>query len=293
MGAFLSALTTRAPRDAASLEVLVRERLEQARAAWPGVALDDALVLRHWGSKLGADLEGTLRALHTGDLYLAAGCAARDEAALRRFEATFFTDRGLWPRSGDRDELEAVVRERLFVSRDGAAPRIASYSGQGPLRNWFKVATARAGLNLERGEPRTTDDAALEAMPFEGDGPELGNMKKLYRAQFSEAFRKALRELPVRERGVLRLRYVDGLTLDQTAAVYEVHPVTLSRWQAKALEAVFRHIRAALMTELHVDSSELDSILRLVRSGLEVSLGGMMRNSKESPAVAISSSGGR
>src|SRR5439155_20074789 len=120
-------------------------------------------------------------------------------------------------------------------------------------------------------------EAVLEAMPLPADGVELAHMKRLYRAEFSRAFGEALKTLGVRERNVLRLRYVDGLTLEQVAAIHQVHPVTAARWQAKAIEAVMESVRAALMTRLSVDAGELDSILRMARSELEITLRGMLQ----------------
>jgi RNA polymerase sigma-70 factor (ECF subfamily) len=116
----------------------------------------------------------------------------------------------------------------------------------------------------------------LIAMPLPGEGVELQHMKRLYRAEFTVAFERALKALTVRDRNVLRLRYVDGLTHEQVAAIHQVHPITVARWQAKAVDVLLTEVRQALMTRLEIGSSELDSILRLVRSDIDITLRGLL-----------------
>ncbi|MBK7857988.1 MAG: sigma-70 family RNA polymerase sigma factor [Archangiaceae bacterium] len=248
---------------------LLEDALNRARARWPTVQLTREGFFAHLAGKVSGDVPRALETLHVEDLYLAAGCAAGDEASLRAFEARFFT-------AGVPDEVRSVLRERLLVRRPDGEARISAYSGVAPLESWFRVAAARASLNLSRAEAPRVGDAVLAATALPGEGVELQHMKKLYRAEFAAAFAQALGALEVRDRNVLRLRYVDGLTLEQVAALHQVHPVTVARWQARAIEAVLRALRAALMTQLKVGASELDSILRLVRSDLDVTLRGLL-----------------
>src|ERR1700722_16416899 len=127
----------------------------EARAAWPGVNVGEAeftayVEERRDSSKVG----GEHAAVRSGDLYLACACARGDAAALLAFERAFFGDieRSLKRRGGaglpPRDEVEQLVRHRLFVADDGARPRIAEYSGRGDLRSWFRVTVSRMVLNL-------------------------------------------------------------------------------------------------------------------------------------------------
>jgi RNA polymerase sigma-70 factor (ECF subfamily) len=251
------------------LERLLSHILRRAEERWPAVGLPHERFFAHLATKVSGDIERALEALHVEDLYLAAGCSWGDAGSVRSFEQSFFS-------SHDSDELKAVLRERLLVRRPEAAPRIAGYSGVAPLSSWFKVASARASVNLKRDEARRSDAAVLMSVPLPGEGVELLHMKKLYRAEFAAAFEKALAALTVRDRNVLRLRYVDGLTHQQVAALHHVHPITVARWQAKAIDAVLSEVRATLMTRLSIGSSELDSILRMVRSGIEITLRGLL-----------------
>jgi RNA polymerase sigma-70 factor (ECF subfamily) len=65
---------------------------------------------------------------------------------------------------------------------------------------------------------------------------------------------------------------VDGLTIDEIGALYRVHRATAARWLARAQVGLTKEIRAALIRTLNLQPAELRSVLRLIRSGLQVSL---------------------
>src|SRR5260370_1220010 len=81
----------------------------------------------------------------------------------------------------------------------------------------------------------------------------------------------ALAALAERERNVLRQYYIDGLTIDQLAALYQVNRATTARWVAGARLSVVAKTREHLVDELGIAAGEADSIIRLVRSQLDVS----------------------
>src|SRR4051812_27032746 len=136
------------------LTALLEDVLRRASERWPQVRLEPKGFFEHVGTKGQGDVARAPEALHVEDLYLAAGCVAGDAAALRAFEQTFFT-------SHHPDELKAVLRERLLVRRADGPARIATYSGQAPLESWFKVAAARASMNLARSEAPRANETSL------------------------------------------------------------------------------------------------------------------------------------
>jgi RNA polymerase sigma-70 factor (ECF subfamily) len=56
-----------------------------------------------------------------------------------------------------------------------------------------------------------------------------------------------------------------------------VHRATIGRWLERARDAVLESTRAHLMDRLDVPSAEIESILRLVLSKLEISLGPLFK----------------
>src|SRR5687767_7078772 len=122
-----------------------------ARAAWPGVELDEA-DFACWVAERGGYDEATIAALNTRDLYLACACSRGDRVALAQFEVHFSSSieaalASIRMRDDHGDELRQRLRAKLFV---GERPRIASYRGRGELGGWIRAATIREAIDLQR-----------------------------------------------------------------------------------------------------------------------------------------------
>jgi RNA polymerase sigma-70 factor (ECF subfamily) len=105
---------------------------------------------------------------------------------------------------------------------------------------------------------------------------EVDYLKGHYRAVFEAALKETLTELPVQQRNVLRLSFVEGLSIDEIGALHGVHRATAARWIAAAREAILDGTRRRLRSDLSLSDSEFDSVVRLVQSQLEVSLRGAL-----------------
>ncbi|HLU67063.1 MAG TPA: sigma factor-like helix-turn-helix DNA-binding protein, partial [Kofleriaceae bacterium] len=86
------------------------------------------------------------------------------------------------------------------------------------------------------------------------------------------AFGAAVDRLPERERALLRYTYLDGLGLDELAAVYQVSRATAHRWLVKARDGLAAAVEAQLRAELRLSPAEFHSIRRLIQSEVELSL---------------------
>jgi hypothetical protein len=69
---------------------------------------------------------------------------------------------------------------------------------------------------------------------------------------------------------------VDGLGHEKIARLYKVHQTTATRRLAAARKVLQDSIRRHLREHLKVASPELDSLIRAVRSELDVSLGALL-----------------
>jgi RNA polymerase sigma-70 factor (ECF subfamily) len=228
-----------------------------------------------------------LAAVRAADLALAMACARGEPAALVRFEAELFEQvdiaharfRNL---SITRDEVRQAMRDRLFV---GTPPRIASYQGRGDLRAWVRMTAVRYLVDLARADSarpdrlsrESGDDEKLAEAATSGDDPELAFLKDRYRAEFKISFRNALEKLEPRDRNILRHRYLDGLEVAELATIYDVHRVSMSRTLSRIRDDLLAAIRNDFLSRLGVGSSELDSVMTLIASRLEVSLSGLLR----------------
>jgi len=114
------------------------------------------------------------------------------------------------------------------------------------------------------------DDGLIELPAALAGEPEP--MRLRYGAAFKAAFQSAIAALEPRQRLLLKLQFVDDLTVDQIGALYGVHRATAARWVARAREALFDETRRRLATELGLSARQLSSILDVVRSHVDVSL---------------------
>jgi RNA polymerase sigma-70 factor len=129
------------------------------------------------------------------------------------------------------DEVRAVLASKLLVTAGSDAGRLTQYTGRGSLDAWLQIAAMRSALNLgrrEAGQAELVRRAAADA--FSTPDPELEILKHRYRSDFEAAFRDALAVLSVRDRNLLRLRFLDGLLVNELAAMYAVNRVTVRRW---------------------------------------------------------------
>lgn len=269
------------------LEPLLAAAFAQARAAWPGVAVTAERFASAVARRLTDGTAVALAALRTDDVYLAAACVDRDPAALVAFDRMCVPviDRAVGAAGAtpaETADLRQVVRQRLLVPAETESgesePRLATYSGRGSLASWIRVVATREAKRLLPRERRVVvDEDGLSALVAPDDDPEIGYLKRLYRAEFKVAFTAAVAALSDRERMLLQQHALDGLSIDELAAFYRVHRATTARWVEAARQAVLDGTRRELIRRLQLSRDELDSIMRLIRSQLDVSLPALLR----------------
>lgn len=288
LAAFLAALGSRAAEpgaDSPALRAELDAALDAARAAWPDIDVEPAEFAAYLAARVPPDtaVSGALARLRVTDLYLACACARGQPAALAAFERTCMPtiDQALALMRMPPpliDEVKQILRRLLLVA-DGRPPRIAEFSGRGDLRGWVRVTGAREALRLLERHRR---EVPLEAGVLErdvpvGQDPELAYLKELYRGEFKAAFAEAMTRLSDRQKNLLGHHYLDGLTLDQVAALYRVHRATVARWLAAARAELLKHTRKALAGRLRIEPAEMDSIIRLIGSRLDLTLPPLLR----------------
>ena len=258
----------------------------EGRAAWPDLPLDAKILVQFVAHHLTPDMaDAALDGLRPADLYLACACAQGMTAAINAFDRDYMREvdialarmRIMAPRVAD---VKQLVRQRLFVGggTTGAptsAGKIAEYGGRGDLRRWVRSVAVRTCLNdLRKGkrEILVDDDQLIAQHAISQDAPEVEYMKRTYSNEFKVAFTEALTQLGPREQTLLRYHHVDGLNIDEIGAIYRVHRVTAFRWIEKAKELLVKATLDTLRTRLKLPADELDSVLRMIRSQIHLSL---------------------
>lgn len=261
---------------------LLDEHHARGAAAWPTVSLsrerfrDHVLARVHARNSEAA--HDVLQSMPPADIYIAAACADGNPAALAAFRDALLP--GLRATLGKLAMTPAQIDETIqrmlvmiFVGDgDGGAPQIATYTGRGTLRSWLRTIAVRTGRRMLGVEAAPTADDEIAELPAAVGDPELALLRDRHREQVRGAFAQAFAGLEERQRNVLRQYHIDGLTIDQLAGLYQVNRATTARWVAGARLAVITRTRQLLTEQFGLAASDVDSIIRLVRSQLHVSV---------------------
>ena len=233
------------------------------------------------------DDEAALEAIFVEDLYVAAACAEGDPAALTTFERTLLPRVAPYVARVDAapdfvSDVLQTVRVRLLMVREGKPPSIGDYGGRAPLAAWLRVAAVRAAQTLANQDARyvTLGTDMGDAQPGGRSSPpldpEMGFLKEEAAAEVNRALERTLADLGDRDRALLRLYFVEGMSLAALGRVYHVHESTMMR----RVHALRDRLLAEVKSELGVDSEDLASRLALVASRLDVHLGHHLRDAK-------------
>ncbi len=266
--------------ESGDLATMWADITDVSRRAFPTLEVRVDVFVKYLTDRLPLELPHrvALRQICTADLYLACACAQGDARAFNAFEDHCLRglDRVLRALGRDASECAEIVqdiRSRVLVG-DGRRRKIVDYSGRGDLRSWVRVMATRDALQRQRRTRREVsfeDDELIQQLVVAGD-PAADLHHERYRQEFKRAFEDALYALPDRARTLLRHHYIDALTVDEIGSLYRVHRSTAARLVARARAAVLEATRARMMARLGVLPHELDSILRVIRSQIEITL---------------------
>jgi RNA polymerase sigma-70 factor (ECF subfamily) len=137
----------------------------------------------------------------------------------------------------------------------------------------------RAGISLRRKQGRAAlaGDALLD-LPDTGDSPSLLVVKHEHRDKFRAALAAAVDALPPRDRALLKLHDLDGVGLAKLAVMHGVDRSTISRWLARARDAVYAETRRQLTARYGVDRADFDSFIDVIRSRFGASVHRMLES---------------
>lgn len=287
VAAFFLALSecgvTPALDERSELRELLPTVLETATRAWPTFAMPATRFAQHL-ARHAANTDAAnayLRSVHSADLYLALAAADGDAPAMRAFEHDYIARVGEYVvrttvARDVVDEVKQRLRTTFFLAEPGeddpsARPgKLLEYSGKGPLGGWIRVSAVRTALNCLRaaGDVRSADKetngVALD--------PELSFAHAAADNVFREAFREALAKLDAEARSILRLHYMQGLTMDQLAGMFHTSRSSIARRVAAVRTEILERTEQYLREERGLSATEVASLVRRADSQLNVTI---------------------
>lgn len=275
------------PVHSANIEADMLAVVQDIQRAWPNVVaargFDVEGFFHHLGSLVRADANPSVELLHRSvtDLALAYGCAMGVPAAVAEFEKHPLKEIGpALRRAGASesqiDDTRATLCSMLLVANaaSGPRPKILQYAGRGSLTAWLRVVALREWKRANQANQRETlvDTSLFDSIANTLD-PQRAALKENYGPLFRKAFVASIATLSMHDRLILKQYFIDGLTIDRLAALHKVHRATTARWVASIMETLLAKTKGALGVELGISPQEVESMLRLIRSSLDVSLG--------------------
>jgi RNA polymerase sigma-70 factor (ECF subfamily) len=249
----------------------------EARAAWPGIDVPFDLFAARLERAGAAALTSEGRA-YASDLYLACACSDGNRAALGEFDRRYLGDvRAALARIDRSEDTTAEVlqqvRERLFV---GADAKINEYRGSGPLAGWVRTVAVRTAFQLRRSaQVRDRHVRSVEPLASLFDA-ETAVFKQRHMGDVNAALRRALGELDAGDRLLLRLYYVEGLTLAKIGVIQQVGVSTVFRRLTAATQAVLARVKNELAEQLGLSAASLESLLRGAAREIDLSMSQML-----------------
>jgi RNA polymerase sigma-70 factor (ECF subfamily) len=116
------------------------------------------------------------------------------------------------------------------------------------------------------------EEAVAAEAPSAAPDPELAYLRAKYEAEFQRAFHDAVLGLSSHERNLLRHHYIDRLSIDQIGAIYRIHRMTAARRLNAVRQKVVDATRQHLADGAKISATELQSLLRLLKSEMHVSM---------------------
>jgi RNA polymerase sigma-70 factor, ECF subfamily len=279
--------------DVADLESRLQELCRAASEPWPEIRIDETDFLQFLAVRTDptSDASDRLDKFHGPDLYLVCALLQGSETALTIFETRYLRQvqnslgRINLP-AAEAEETIQELRERLLVGREGAQPGLQKYSGRGKLQAWLRVTATHAALRKRKTLQKEVPlfESVLLAQQATDEDPETALLKRTYRAEFKNAFRLALSELPARDRALLKMRFMDNLSVQNIAETFGMHRASASRALGAAKKQLFVRTEAQFHDQLNLSQGDFRSVMNLIQSRLEITFRNLL-DEDDSPST--------
>ncbi len=209
--------------------------------------------------------------IHHEDLFLAIACAQDDRVAWEHFADDYvpLLQHFAAQACGNPSEAEDLAQE-ITTKLLKEKKRMAGYNGRGSLAGWLRVAVSHAAIDRFRRMNRYT---SLESLQESGTevaftNPETADQDEALDSRWGRVISKIaeerLRKLTARDRLLLCLYYLRGVTLQDIGRQFGIHEATASRRLDRLRRDIRKDIEKELRKKHRLRSSEIQSLWKLV-----------------------------
>jgi RNA polymerase sigma-70 factor (ECF subfamily) len=218
-----------------------------------------------------------------GDLVLVWGVLQGQAAAVVEIDELIESlSRRAAGRAIEASELAQRTRTRLLVAPKGKEARLGTYDGRGKLKSWLWTAIKLELLQATRGlsQAPAEDVDELTHLAASDPSPEARARSNKDTKFVSNALREALEVIDAKERTLLRMRFVDGVSTEELGRMFQVHRTTAQRWIEAAQAKIMTAMRARLEADAKLAKGEVDSLVREVAQSISLRLSQVLQKVK-------------
>ncbi len=217
-------------------------------------------------------------ATNGADVYLALACASNDPAGLEILERRFFgaLDEFL-TKSGFSEPIRQDVLQQVLIHLcTEESPPILTYAGRSSLDSWLQATMVRFAVELaqstEQADARQDNEQALRQLLDNTPDPKLQATLDRARPALQDAMVEAMGALQDRDKTLLKLSFVEGLSIDSIGDRYGVQRTMVAGWIADIRHRILEAARALLASQHGLRELEFASLVLLLRGDLHSSL---------------------
>jgi len=236
-----------------------------------------------------ADCLALVRQLHHEDLYLAVACARGDRIAWEYFAEQYLPQVRRFAIHACRNleasedlaqemivallgESSPAVQAEATSTRPGSGlemsrGKLQTYNGRGSLTGWLRAAVSHAAIDRFR---RTRTVVSLDELSERGELPQAQNTDPIHASEegldahwgpvLVKTVQQELARLSARDRLLLSLYHLEGVSLKTLGLRYGVHEATVSRWLEHARQDVRKRVERELRRVHRLSAHEVSAL---------------------------------
>ncbi len=233
--------------------------------------------------------------LYHEDLFLAIACARGDRIAWEYFADDYlplvhrFAAQACKNLDESEDLAQELVATLLGSDEPGRQSKLAGYNGSGSLAGWLRVAIAHAAIDrfrrlrkkvsLEELEEHGRDQQALTDSSVPASIEE--GLDSRWGPVLSRLLSEELQRLQPRDRLLLCLYYLQGISLKDIGKQFGVHEATASRWLESLRQGIRKRVEREIRRQHGLRSRDLRSLWRWVSEREVFSLENLLANVRD------------
>jgi RNA polymerase sigma factor (sigma-70 family) len=179
------------------------------------------------------------------DLVVAQGLELGENQAAQEFERSYMPHaRAQADHCAGQRGVDAVdnLAADLVLPRVNRPPKIATFRGLTPLKSWLRSVVVNRCVSLHRGRHEVSMNESHEIMGSDTVTSAVAAVE--CEEKLSPAFTKAVGELPLEDRVLLKMLILDGVSQKELAVAYGVDSGTLTRRRQRAGANLLAKIRS-------------------------------------------------